>query len=142
MDIRVNNYDKQSFGNTLCIIKPGQYDKSKSIIDNYIIPAGFKIVKKWEGVAPKEVLEKHYSDIANKPFYKDVIDYMNSGKITVLELNGGEGDVSKFEQLTTNLLRPIFGTDKIHNAIYASDSIESANREINEIWGKYLNLQA
>ena len=141
MDIRVNNYDKQSFGNTLCIIKPEIFNESENIINNYIIPAGYKVVKKWEGIAPTDILEKHYSPIANNPFYKNVIDYMHSGKITVMELNGGEGDVEKFKQLTIDLLRPIFGTDRTHNGIYASDSIESANREI-EVWGKYLNLQA
>ena len=110
-----------TFGNTLCIIKPEVYHLREQIMDEYIKAAGFNVVKSWDGIAPKEVLKKHYNNIADKPFFQSVIDYMHSGMIRVMEIKGGNNDISK-------------------NAIHASDSAESAKHEINDIWGNYLNL--
>ena len=129
-----------NFGRTLAIIKPDAVEKRSEILIRHILPKGFQINKFWIGVAPKDILEKHYANISDKPFFHDVVDFMRSGEICVIELDGGKGDVEKFRNLALEKLRPIYGTDRRHNAIHASDSIEAAEREL-DLWRPLLELR-
>lgn len=46
---------------------------------------GYKLVAMKTKQADKELLEKHYSDLVEKPFFPKLRDYMLSGPVSVLE---------------------------------------------------------
>ena len=138
-----------NFGKTLAIIKPDAIEKRSEILIRHLLPAGFQINKFWIGVAPRSILEKHYANISDKPFFQYVVDFMHSGEICVMELEldakkmereGIKSDVEEFRKLTLEKLRSIYGTDRTHNAIHASDSVEAAEREL-DLWRPLLELR-
>lgn len=89
----------------------------------------------------KDILEKHYMEHREKPFYKELISYMMSGKVLVMILEGNNAIslVRKINGKTNPLeaepgtIRGDFGSSVTENIVHASDSKESAEREIS-IW--------
>jgi nucleoside-diphosphate kinase len=83
--------------------------------------------------------KQFYSIHEGKPFFKDLIKFMTSGRITVLAL-GYEGDaINAFRNLIgdtdpkeskVGTIRNLYGTDIGHNAIHGADSKENAKKEI------------
>ena len=134
---RTNN--QPAFGNTLCIIKPELFHVRGRIIKKMIKPAGFNIVKRWEGKAGRDIIEEHYAEHRGKSFFEKLVKHMSGEDICVLELKGGEGDVEKFRKLTLETLRPRFISpkEKTFNGFHASDSVESAEREIS-LWTRFM----
>ena len=73
-----------------------------------------------------------------KPFFKDLTDYMVSGPIIaqVLEKENAVVDYRTLigatdpREADEGTIRREFGTDRTANAVHGSDNIESANREI------------
>lgn len=94
-------------------------------------------------VVQKELAEKHYAEHAGKPFYNGLINYITSGPVFAMVWEGD--DVIKAVRQTVGATRPTeaapgtirhdFGLKMDRNLIHASDSPESAEREIN-IWFK------
>ena len=131
---------------TLVIIKP---DATKKKLEDKIISLyamnGLNIVEHKRVTAPKEILEKHYGIHKEKPFYPSLVEFMQSGDVVILVLEG-DGIIEKVRNIHGNTnpelaeegtIRKLYGTDKQQNAVHASDSIESAEFEI-EIWSPLL----
>ena len=89
----------------------------------------------------KESARKHYSEHEGKEFFEELINYITEGKICAMILMGekavdvvrkinGDKDPIKAELAS---IRGEFTLDKTHNLVHASDSSESAEREIT-IW--------
>ncbi len=127
---------------TLVIIKPEAVKKKLigKIISIYE-DNRLEIIHAHRVLATREVLEKHYKDLREKDFFKEVIDYMSSSEVVVLVLEG-ENVVSIVREINgaTNpaktrpgTIRYMYGTDVQENAVHGSESVEVANREI-EIW--------
>ncbi|EAQ90535.1 hypothetical protein CHGG_02470 [Chaetomium globosum CBS 148.51] len=104
---------------------------------------GFKLVA-LKLVSPgKEHLEKHYSDLSSKPFFKDLVTYMNSGPIVAMVWEGLDAVKTGRAMLgATNPLSSAPGTIRGdlclqmgRNVCHGSDSVESANKEI-ALWFK------
>ena len=83
-------------------------------------------------------LEKHYGEHVGKPFYEPLLEFMSSGPVVALIVEG-ESVVDGVRALAgkTNPLeagpgtiRGDFATITRENLIHASDSEESAEREI------------
>lgn len=92
----------------------------------------------------KDLLDKHYSHIINKPFYTETVKYMLSNKVIIMVVKGenaiekvreiiGSTDPKKAGQGT---IRATYGKDIGHNVIHASDSLSNAKLEINR-FGDY-----
>ena len=90
----------------------------------------------------KELAVKFYEVHFGKPFYNELVKFMTSGKIVAIVLERedavtylrevvGNTDPSKAEKGT---LRFLYGDSLTQNAVHASDSLESAKREINLIF--------
>lgn len=88
--------------------------------------------------ASKSLLESHYAEHRERPFFTGLIDRMTSGPIVMMVLEGKNmiGVVRKMIG-TTNPAEAIPGTirgdfclETEGNLIHASDSLESAEREI------------
>ena len=122
---------------TLAIIKPDGVKNAISIID-MLYKNDLKIQAYQVKKLNKEILSEHYSHLVNKPFYPELEEYMLSGEVILLILEG-ENAVEKLRVLMgpTNsclaekgTIRGEFGTDITRNAIHGSDSIENAKIEI------------
>lgn len=91
----------------------------------------------------KEKAGEFYAEHKERPFYSNLIEYMTSGPIVIMVLDGdnaiaknrklmGATDPAKAEQGT---IRKDFGSSIEHNAVHGSDSIDSAKREITFFFG-------
>ena len=86
----------------------------------------------------ESVLQEHYAHIAARPFFPDVVKFMESSPVLALALGGenvidrvrtllGPTDSRKAEKGT---IRGDFGEDSMINVAHASDSPESAETEL------------
>lgn len=87
----------------------------------------------------KEELEYHYAEHKEKGFFKDLVVYMSSGPVVVMVVTG-ENVIKGMRKLTgatdpteadAGSIRGTYGCIKNENLIHASDSLESAIREVN-----------
>ena len=89
-------------------------------------------------VIDHSLAQKHYGEHSEKPFFKDLVDYITSGPVlaTVIE---GEECISLIRKMVgaTNpheadlgTIRGDYAIDTGRNIIHASDSASSAVREI------------
>lgn len=124
---------------TLSIIKPDAVqahhigDVISRFETNGLTIAELKMTK-----LTKDQAENFYAEHKGRPFYPNLVEYMTSGPVVVMVLDGdsavtknrtlmGATDPKKADKGT---LRADFGTSIEHNAVHGSDSIESAKREI------------
>lgn len=99
---------------------------------------GYKIVGLKMMQIPKEVAETHYGEHAGKPFFAGLVDFITSGPVVAMVVEGKDVVLTAREMMgATNPLkaapgtiRGSFGVDVGRNVIHGSDSVESANREI------------
>ena len=99
---------------------------------------GFKIVAmKLLQVTP-EIAAKHYEVHHGKPFYNRLVHYITSGPIVAMVIEGYEAVESVRHMVgATSPLKADMGTIRAdfaqvmeYNVVHASDSLESAQREI------------
>lgn len=86
----------------------------------------------------QEVLRMHYAHIADQPFYPAVEEFMSVTPVLALVLEG-EQIVEKIREMlgvtdsrkaAPGTIRNELGVDQMINIAHASDSIETAEREI------------
>ncbi|KAI9933278.1 hypothetical protein ASPWEDRAFT_174434 [Aspergillus wentii DTO 134E9] len=104
---------------------------------------GFKLAAMKLTSPSKEHLEKHYADLAGKPFFPGLITYMLSGPIVAMVWEGR--DVVKTGRTILGATNPLasapgtirgdFAIDVGRNVCHGSDSVESAQKEI-ALWFK------
>ena len=88
--------------------------------------------------ATDELLTDHYSHLADKPFFPEIVEFMQSTPILALALEGDNSIAVVRDNLgptdstvaAKGTIRGDFGTDKMRNIAHASDSPESASAEI------------
>ena len=87
----------------------------------------------------REIAEKFYSEHSEKPFFSELVEFMTSSD-SVVQVLQGKNAVNNFRKLmgATNpseadegTLRAKFAESLSKNAVHGSDSLESAQREIN-----------
>lgn len=91
--------------------------------------------------ATKDLAEEHYKEHYNQPYFNNLISYITRSPIVAMVIEG-ENVISKIRTIngaTKNpdegTIRKLFALSTTENSVHASDSIESANREI-KIWFK------
>lgn len=92
----------------------------------------------------RETAERHYAEHKGKPFYPGLVDFITSAPVVVLALQGVEAIavVRKMVGATSGRaaepgsIRGDFGMSKGFNLVHASDSPESAARELDLFFGK------
>ena len=93
----------------------------------------------------KAMAQEHYSVHEDKPFFSDLVDYISSAPIIAIVFQGeravelirrimGATDPAKAEAGT---IRGDFGLDIRRNSVHASDSVETAEKEIKLFFSKY-----
>lgn len=87
---------------------------------------------------PVELAKKHYAEHEGKDFFKDLIDFITSGPVLAMVIEG-ENAVAAVRQLNgaTDPLKAVpgsirgdFATSIDENVVHASDAPETAAREI------------
>ncbi|RZO48321.1 MAG: nucleoside-diphosphate kinase [Candidatus Pelagibacterales bacterium] len=125
---------------TLSIIKPDAVERNlENDIKNFFEKNNLKIIKTKKVKISKEESSDFYKVHQTKPFYIDLCNYLSSGPIVVMILEG-ENAVKKNRQLMgatdpkkaeEGTLRKMYGLSIDKNSIHGSDSIENAKIEIN-----------
>lgn len=127
---------------TLVIIKPDGV--GKGLIGDVISRYEKKglVISQMKMLTPNEnILEKHYEEHIDKPFYSNLIQFMTSGKVVVMVASGEKAvEAVRMINGATNPLeadsgsiRGSYAVSITKNIVHGSDSLENAEREIN-IW--------
>ena len=124
---------------TLSIIKPDAIERNLDIkIKNFFEKNNLKISRSKKVKISKEEAEEFYKVHQTKPFYNNLCDYLSSGPIVVMILEG-ENAVSKNRQLMgatdptkaeEGTLRKMYGLSIDKNSVHGSDSVANGKIEI------------
>lgn len=85
-----------------------------------------------------DILKEHYAHVADRPFFPDIVAFMQSSPVVALAL-AGENVIARVRELLgpTNsktaekgTIRGDFGEDTMINMCHASDSTETAAAEL------------
>lgn len=131
---------------TLVLLKPDAVRRSQvGEIIRRIEAKGYALVALDLRVATPELLAEHYAEHEGKPFYQPLVDFMLSGPVVAMVLEG-ERCIEGFRSLAgatdptaaaPGTIRGDLGRDwglaVQQNLVHGSDSEESAAREIG-IW--------
>ena len=87
---------------------------------------------------PREVIEEHYGEHRDKPFFPNVVGFMTSGPVCALALEGPEAisvcrkliGQPQAREADPGTLRGDLGISRQFNLVHGSDSAESAEREL------------
>jgi nucleoside-diphosphate kinase len=102
---------------------------------------GFKLVALKFAAPGKEHFEKHYSDLSSKPFFGGLVTYAASGPVVAMVWEGTNVVLTGRKMLgatrpddsAPGTIRGDYAIDVGRNIIHGSDSVDSANKEI-ELW--------
>ena len=130
---------------TLSIIKPDAVERNiANKIKVFFEKNNLKILKSKKVKVSKEEASEFYKEHQTKPFYKELCNYLSSGPIVVMILEG-ENAVSKNRQLMgatdpskaeEGTLRKMYGLSIGKNSVHGSDSSENAKNEIAFFFGQ------
>ena len=123
---------------TLTMIKPDAVRNGHlGVIIDKITSAGFKMIALKMTQLSRRDAGIFYSEHEGKPFFEELIEYMVSGPIVVaiVEKENCIKDYRAFigatdpKKAAPGTIRALYGRDISENAIHASDSPESSERE-------------
>ena len=124
---------------TLSIVKPDAVERNlESRIKSFFEKKNLKIIKSKKVQITKEEAADFYKIHQTKPFYDDLCNYLSSGPIVVMILEG-EGAIGKNREIMGSTdplkakdgtLRKMFGISIDKNSVHGSDSLENAKVEI------------
>ena len=124
---------------TLSIIKPDAVERNLTEnIKQYFVNNKLRIVKEKKIQVTKEEAAEFYKVHQTKPFYDRLCNYLSSGPIVVMVLEGenaisvnrkimGSTDPQQAEEGT---IRKQFGISIDKNSVHGSDSEDNAKKEI------------
>lgn len=95
-------------------------------------------------VIPRRMAEEHYREHVDKPYFNNIVDFISSGPVLAMVWSGPEAItlVRKLvghrlpDQAEPGTIRGDYATISTENLIHASDSPQSAQREINLFFGR------
>ena len=124
---------------TLSIIKPDAVERNlENKIKSFYEKNKLQIFKSKKVKISREEAAEFYKVHQTKPFYNDLCNYLSSGPIVVMILEG-EGAVLKNRKIMgatdplkadEGTLRKIYGLSIDKNSVHGSDSVENAKAEI------------
>lgn len=125
---------------TLVLLKPDAVRRGLigEIVGRIESKAGWTVAAMELRTLGRPLLEQHYGEHVGKPFYPPLMDFMTSGPSVVMVVEG-ERVIEGLRALAgptdpiaaaPGSIRGDFGTIVRENLIHASDSEESAEREI------------
>ncbi|AOM82805.1 nucleoside-diphosphate kinase [Salisediminibacterium beveridgei] len=125
---------------TYLMIKPdGVSRKLTGELINRFEKKGFTLRAAKMITISEELAKEHYGEHADKPFFPGLINFITSGPVFAMVLEGNNviKEARKMmgatnpEEASPGTIRGDFATEMSENIIHGSDSKESAKREIN-----------
>ena len=130
---------------TLSIVKPDAVERNlENKIKSFFEEKNLKIIKNKKVHITKEEAAEFYKVHQTKPFYQNLCNYLSSGPIVVMVLEG-EGAIFKNRQIMgatdplkaeKGTLRKMYGLSIDKNSLHGSDSVENAKTEIDFFFDK------
>jgi nucleoside-diphosphate kinase len=124
---------------TLSIVKPDATERNLTgLIVARLEGAGLRVIAQKRVWWRKKDAKKFYEVHKGQPFYKDLINYMTSGPIMLMVLEGDDA-IAKYRGImgATNpvdaeprTIRKDFGVNHQRNSVHGSDAPETAKKEI------------
>ncbi|HEV7156848.1 MAG TPA: nucleoside-diphosphate kinase [Caulobacteraceae bacterium] len=128
---------------TFSIIKPDATARNLTgKINAEIESAGLRIVGQRRIRMSREQAEAFYAVHRERPFYRELVDFMISGPVVVQVLEG-EGAVARYREVmgATNpadaapgTIRKLYANSVGENSVHGSDSAENAAAEIRQFF--------
>ena len=124
---------------TLSIIKPDAVERNLiEEIKSIFIKNNLKIANSKKIHITKEEAAEFYKVHQSKPFYNDLCNYLSSGPIFVMILEGNNAvaanrklmGATNPKEAEPNTIRKLYGISIDKNSVHGSDSVENAKIEI------------
>lgn len=120
-------------------VKRGLMGEVISRIEN----KGFKIVRMEMKNLDEAILREHYAHVADKPFFPGMLEYMTSGPVIAMIVEGenvisgmrGLMGATKYEDALAGTIRGDYATSTTYNIIHGSDGPDTAEIEIKRFFG-------
>lgn len=129
---------------TLLMIKPDTVAAGRwGEIVQFVLNNGFNVVGLKMLHFDRSMAEDFYSVHRERPFFRDLVEYITSGPAVALRIEG-DGVIEAIRAFIgpTNpadakpgTVRRMYGTSLQYNAVHASDSPESAKKELAIVFG-------
>jgi nucleoside-diphosphate kinase len=130
---------------TLILVKPDAFARGLTgeIIARFE-RKGLTIVALRHLTVTRELAERHYAEHAERPFFGELVDFITSGPIVAMVLEGVDavkaarqtiGATNPLEAVTGSI-RGDFAIEMSQNMVHGSDSPESAAREAALFFGE------
>ncbi len=108
---------------------------------------GFKLVGLQMSQPGRPHFEKHYADLKSKAFFPGLVNYAASGPVVAMVWEGNNVvktgrkmlGATRPDESEPGTIRGDYAIDVGRNVIHGSDSVESANHEI-DLWFGHQNL--
>jgi nucleoside-diphosphate kinase len=123
---------------TLILVKPDAFERGLTgeVIARFE-RKGLKIIAMKHMTVDRPLAEEHYAEHRGKPFYADLVEFITSGPLVAMVLEGYEAVTAARQVIgATNpleaapgSLRGDFGLEVQNNLVHGADSPESATRE-------------
>lgn len=129
---------------TLFIVKPDAVGRRLiGKILAHVEAEGFRIVEARVSRLQREEAQTFYAEHQGKGFYNELVDFMTSGPVmlTCLERDGAVAKLREVigatdpAQADEGTIRKLYAESKGRNAVHASDSQASADREVKLFFG-------
>lgn len=132
---------------TLVLIKPDGVRRQLTgeILNRYerkgLVIKALKLID-----VPRELAEEHYAEHKEKPFFGELVDFITSGSVVAFVLAGKDAVVNVRNlngatnplDATPGSIRGDYALTMDSNVVHASDSPESASREIGLWFPEYV----
>jgi nucleoside-diphosphate kinase len=129
---------------TLILIKPDAFGRALSgeILARFE-RKGLRIAAMKLMTMDRELAEQHYAEHTGKPFFGELVEFITSGPLVALVLEGHEAVVAARQvigatdplEAAPGSIRGDFALEVGQNMVHGSDSNESAAREVDLFFG-------
>lgn len=130
---------------TYIMLKPDAIKRGLAgTIISRIEAKGFQIIEIKSIMLSKSILKEHYAHLVEKPFYHEIEEFMMSGPVWGMIVEGESAveamrnmiGPTQIEDAPAGTIRGDFAFSTSENIIHGSDSIQSAEIEIQRFFGK------
>ncbi|KAJ4933487.1 hypothetical protein JOQ06_030315 [Pogonophryne albipinna] len=131
---------------TLAVIKPDAMEEHRDNILQEIRGRGFSVTQLKEAVLSRDMAEEFYKEQREKPFFKQLVEFMCRGPCLMLVLTKenaveewrvimGPTDPEQAKETSPDSLRARFASDILHNSVHGSSNEQHAEEKIRFIFG-------
>ena len=124
---------------TLILVKPDAFARNLTgeIIARFE-RKGLRLAALQQMTMSRELASKHYAEHEGKPFYEELVNFIISGPLVAMVLEGEQAVVAARQvigatnplQANTGSIRGDYAIEVGQNMVHGSDSPESAAREV------------